>query len=81
VNQEQRDGAALAQNFAHAMCLFVYAIRLNKRGGMAECCAARHRRAFCPLTGDVWSHLPTRSASACQWSLVDSINERNSQPG
>ena len=58
VNQVQRDGSALAQNFAHAIGLFVYAMRLNKREGMDECLRRLDiGERFALSTGDVWSRL------------------------
>lgn len=55
---QERDGAAVAQNFIHALALFVYAIRLNKRDGMTECLRRLEiGERFSLATGDVWSRL------------------------
>lgn len=57
-NHVLHGGLALAQNFAHAMCLFVYAMRLNKSTGMDECLRRLEiGECFALSIGDVWSRL------------------------
>ena len=58
ITANERDGSAAAQNFAHALALFIYAMRLNTREAMTECLRRLDiGERFSLETGDVWSRL------------------------